>query len=144
MSISPLAVGIPLKVKAIPDSLSTTSFTFVVPGKERWRLRSVVGTVSTAVGGQPNRAYTLAITDGTTTVAQTGAADGGTEPASGTITWADCTNALSAAGTKFSSVAPIPRLDLIAGYHIVGTIINPHAGDAWGTAIVWYEYTYAP
>lgn len=129
-----------LTVAAKPNSLTATSFTFVVIGSQQWRPRSVVATVTTAAGGQPNRGYTLAFTDGTNTVAQVGAADGGTEPASGTITWANAPAAMSAAGNLFSSIAPIPDLILNPGYNIVGTIINPHAGDTWDTALVWYEY----
>lgn len=130
-----------LTVAVKPNTLTATSFTYIVIGSQLWRPRSVVMTVSTAAGGQPNRAYLLQFTDGTTTVAQVGAADGGTEPATGTITWANAPSAISAAGSKFTSIAPIPDLDLPPGYNIVGSIINPHAGDTINTAIVWYDYT---
>lgn len=131
-----------LAVATKPDVLTATGFTFVVPGNQRWRPRSVVATVTTAVGGQPNRGYTLTITDGTTTVAQVGNTDAGTEPASGTLTWADTSGASSAAGSTFSSIAPIPDLSIEPGYHIVGAIVNAHAGDTWVSATVWYDFSY--
>lgn len=129
-----------LTVAFTPTSLTATAFTYVVPGNQQWRPRSVVATVTTDTGGQPNRGYVLAFTDGTATVAQVGNDDNGTEPADGTLTWANCPAASSAAGNLFTSVAPIPDLILNPGYHIVGTIINPAAADMWVTAVVWYEY----
>ena len=141
MSALPPSVGLPLKVNAAPDSISATEFVFVVPGHRQWRLRSVYATVSTAVGGQPNRGYTLSITDGTNTVAKSGAADNGTEPASGAITWTDAPAASSKAGQLFASVGSLAALDLDPGYRIIGDIVNAHAGDAWVSAVVWYEYT---
>lgn len=129
-----------LAVAAAPNTLSAFTFTFVVPGNQIWFPRSVVATVTTAVGGQPHRGYTLQFTDGTTVVAQVGNADNGTEPASGTLTWANCADATNAAGSTFTSVAPIPALSLKAGYTIVGTIVNPAGADTWATARVWYDY----
>lgn len=97
-------------------------------------------TVATAVGGQPNRGYTLSITDGTNVVAKVGAADNGTEPATGAITWTDTSAGSSAAGNLFASVAPIPKVALDPGYQIIGDIVNPHAGDQWLSAVVWYVF----
>ncbi len=129
-----------LTVAFTPTTLTATQFVYVVPGNQQWRPRSVVATVTTGAGGQPNRGYTLAFTDGTTTVAQVGNQDNGTEPATGTLTWANMSAATVAAGSKFSSVAPIPDLVLNPGYNIVGTIVNPAGADTWVTAIVWYDY----
>ena len=129
-----------LTVAAKPNTLTATKFTFVVPGNQIWRVRSVVATVNTGTGGQPNRGYTLQYTDGTTVVAQVGADDGGTQPASGTITWANAPGGISAAGSTFSSIAPLADTNLRPGYNIIGTIVNSVAGDAWQTAIVWYSY----
>jgi hypothetical protein len=129
-----------LTVAFVPNTLTAISFTYIVPGNQQWRPRSVLATVTTGAGGQPNRGYTLAFTDGTNTVAQVGADDNGAEPASGTITWANAPSASSAAGSTFSSIAPIPDLILNPGYHIVGTILHPAGADTWVSAIVWYEY----
>ena len=125
-----------------PNTLTATTFTFVGPGSQQWRPRSVLATVTTVAGGQPNRGYLLQITDGTTTVASVGNDDNGTEPASGTLTWADAPGASSAAGSSFASIAPIPTLVLNPGYTIVGTIVNAMAGDTWVSALVWYEFLY--
>lgn len=129
-----------LQVATKPASLTAFTFTYIVPGNQQWRPRSVVATVTTAAGGQPNRGYTLQFTDGTTVVAQVGNTDNGTEPASGTLTWTNAPAATNKAGSTFTSVAPIPDLVLNPGYNIVGTITNPAGSDTWVTAIVWYDY----
>ena len=128
------------QVATKPATLTATTFTYVVPGNQRWTPLSVVATVTTGVGGQPNRGYTLTFTDGTTTVAKVGADDNGTEPASGTLTWADAPDQTVKAGSVFVSVAPIPKMTLYPGYTIVGTIVNPAGADTWVTAVVWYDY----
>lgn len=131
----------PLKVDTQPDAFDVFTFTFVVPGNELWRPRSVVATVSTAAGGMGDRGYTLAITDGTNIVAQVPANDGGNDPATGTITWTTAPTAISSAGALFTSLAPIPTLALTSGYTLVGTIVNPTPGDTWLEALCWYDYT---
>lgn len=131
-----------LTVDAAPDTLTATEFRFVVPGAQQWALRSVVATVTTDTGGQPARGYLLQITDGTNLVAQVGNTDNGTEPAAGTLTWANAPSASSNAGNAFTSIAPIPGLVLNPGYTIIGTIVNPVGIDAWLTALVWYEFVF--
>lgn len=131
-----------LTVDAAPDTPDAFTFSFTVPGAQQWALRSVVATVSTDTGGQPSRGYLLQVTDGTNLVAQVGNADNGTEPATGTLTWANAPAAGSSAGALFTSVAPIPSLVLNPGYTIIGTIVNPAGADAWLTALVWYQFTY--
>lgn len=131
-----------LTVDPAPDSQTATEFVFVVPGDQLWIVRSVVATVSTDTGGQPDRGYLLSVTDGTNVVAQSGNQDGGTEPAVGTLTWANAPMAESEAGNTFSALAPFPNLTLKPGYNIVGTIVNPVGVDAWVNALVWYDFTY--
>lgn len=131
-----------LTVDPAPDSQTATSFTFVVPGDQLWIVRSVVATVSTDTGGQPTRGYMLQVTDGTNVVAQSGNTDGGTEPATGTLTWANAPGAESSAGAVFSAIAPFPNLTLKPGYNIIGTIVNSVGADAWISALVWYDFSY--
>lgn len=134
----------PLKVNTQPDTIDVFTFVFVVPGLQAWRPRSVVATVQTAAGGTGGRGYTLELTDGTNVVAQVPANDGGNDPAVGTITWTSAPAALSTAGPLFTSLAPIPKLTIVAGYTIVGTIVNPTPGDTWVDALVWYDYQDTP
>lgn len=129
-----------LKVVTVPTSFSATTFVFQVPGNERWTLRSVRADVNRAVGGAPNRAYSLSVTDGTSTVAQAGADDAGAEPGVTSITWCDCPAGTVAAGSDGVVVAPLPNLTVAPGYQIVGTIIGAVAGDQWADALVWLDY----
>lgn len=130
-----------LDVVAAELTAPATTFSFVVPGDRVWSLRSIVAVVNTDAGGQPDRGYTLAITDGTTLVARVGADDNGTEPAELTITWADAPAGTVQAGAVATSIAPLPRLTLKPGYVITGTIVNPVGTDTWISAVAWYEYT---
>ncbi len=129
-----------LEVVTQPDTLTAVTFTFVVPGHQQWTLRSVRADVSRAVGGAPMRAYTLTVTDGTSIVAQSGAADAGTEPGVCSITWCDCPASAVATGTDGVVVAPLPNLVIPAGYVITGTIVNPAGADTWSDANVWLDY----
>jgi len=113
---------------------------FVVPGHRQWSLRSVVAVVETFPGGQPNRSYALSVSNGTDVVAQFGAVDGGTEPATVRITWADASNTLVAAGNIATVVAPAPQLILPAGYELIVTVVNPAVGDTITSAVAWYDY----
>lgn len=115
------------------------AFLFVVPGQFRWSVRSVYAVAATDVGGAPNRAFQLTITDGTSTVAQVGAADAGTEPATVNVTFADVPSAAVTAGAVGITQAPIPPLILNAGYRIIGAIINPAGADAWVSAVAWVD-----
>lgn len=128
-------------VKAILASPVTT-FSFVVPGAQRWTVLTVVGTVTRAAGGTPNRAYQLTVTDGTTTVAAVGADDAGTDPGTCTVTWANTPGGTTASGAVGVSAAPLPNLRLSPGYVITGTILSPVAGDTWASAVVWYDFAW--
>jgi len=77
----------------------STFFGFTVPGQQIWSPRSFIAVAQRGVGGTPDRAYTLTITDGTNTVAQVGAADNGTEPGLCTVTWC---------ATPAATVASVP------------------------------------
>lgn len=100
----------------------------------------MLAVASTASGGQPNRGYTLGITDGTSLVAQVGADDGGDEPATVTATWADAPAGIVSSGSLCTVVAPLPALTLKPGYVITGTIVNAVTDDTWLSALVWYDY----
>lgn len=132
----------PLEVVTQPDFISATSFRFVVPGHQQWRLRTVHVTVARAIGGAPNRDYVLTITDGTSTVWQGGANDAGTEPGTCTVTWCQAPASATAAGATGIVVAPMPALALEAGYTIVGVIENPAVGDTFGAPVVWCDFAY--
>jgi len=134
---------VPLDVVQGVITPPVTTFTFMVPGHQRWQLRSVVATVARAAGGTPNRSYSLTVANGQTVVASAPAADTGTEPGTGTVTWADAPSNVLASGTVMSSLAPLPRLVIPAGYVVTGTIINPAGADTWASAIVWVEYVNA-
>lgn len=129
-----------LTVKAASVVGTVTTWSLTVPGNQLWYPRSFVAVASTTVGGSPNRAYTLGITDGSNLVAKVGAADAGTEPATVTVTWANVPSAASTSGNIGTTVAPLPALILKPGYVITGTIINSHAGDTWASALCWYDY----
>lgn len=129
-----------LKVVDVPTISTPFAFTFAVPGNERWTLRSVRADVARVVGGAPNRAYSLTVSDGTNIVAQAGADDAGAEPGTTSVTWCDCPSAKVAAGNDGVVVAPLPNLAIEPGYLIVGTILNPAGADAWLDAIVWLDY----
>jgi hypothetical protein len=128
---------------AITPALLTppvTSFTIVVPGDQQWTLRSVYAKATRAVGGLPNRAYTLIISDGLNTVAAVGADDGGTEPGTVELTWSNMPGGISTAGAQAVSVAPLPPFILNPGYSIVGAIIGAAAGDTFTVAQCWHDY----
>lgn len=129
-----------LKVNTAPDTLTAVTFTFVVPGNEVWRLRSVRADATRFAGGAPDRAYSLTITDGTSVVLAVGAGDAGDEPGVCSITWTDADPSVTTAGADGVSVAPVAPLALTRGYVIIGTILNPAAGDTWADAVAWYDY----
>lgn len=131
-----------LQVRTVPDELTATAFTFVVPGHQRWTLRSVHATAQRAVGGIPTRAYVLEITNGTTDVALAGADDAGTEPGTCSVTWCLAANSAVAAGADGFSVGSVGNLILEAGYNVIGRIVNGAAGDQWVTPAVWFDFAY--
>lgn len=131
----------PLQVNFTPDTLDALTFTFVVPGHQRWALRSVRAVCARATGGTPNRSYALAVTNGTSTVVAVPAGDAGDEPGIASITWIDADPSVVAAGADGVIVAPLAPLSLPGGYVIVGTILNPAAGDSWAGATAWYDYS---
>lgn len=131
-----------LRVATPPDTIAGVVFTFMVPGREEWVLRSVIAHADRQVGGVPNRAYLLEITDGTTDLAAVGAPDLGTEPGTCSITWGPLSPAATASGPGGVVVAPLPGFRLLPGYLIVGTIQNPAGGDQWASAAVWLDFDY--
>lgn len=132
----------PLQVNTAPDSLTAFTFSFVVPGSERWKMRSIIATASRDVGGAPDRAFLLSVTNESNIVAQTGATDAGDEPGIGSVTWTDAPAGAVTAGALGYVVAPLPRLLLEGGYVITGRILNPAPADTWLTAVAWYDFTY--
>jgi hypothetical protein len=117
-------------------------FQFVVPGHQRWTLRSVFAVASRAVGGVPDRAYLLTITNGGLIVAQVGAADAGTEPGACSVTFANTPAASVSAGPLGVTVAPFAPPPLDPGYVIDGKILAPAAGDTWISAVAWFDFAY--
>lgn len=132
-----------LKTVLAAPTVGNGPFTFVVPGQETWTILSLVATVQRGAGGTPNRSYLLTFTDSANAVALAPAADAGTEPGTGTITWANAPAAVLAAGSIVTVLAPLPLLVLPSGYQIVGTIERAAVADQWATALVWVEFTYS-
>lgn len=128
-------------VPAVIDNTAGTA-TWVVPGDQRWTVRTVCAVASTVIGGAPARAYALQVTDGTNLVANAGAADAGTEPAAVTITWANTPAGAITAGNVGASVAPFPNALLNPGYVMTALILNPAAGDQWASAYAWVNFDY--
>lgn len=116
------------------------TFEFVVPGDKKWTIRSVLAVASREPGGAPDRAYTLVVATSTGPVAAVGAPDNGTEPGTCTVTWTNAPGSSVEAGNQGVSLAPFNPPELQPGYTIVGTIIDPAAGDFWLSATVWYEF----
>lgn len=129
-----------LDVETQPDVLSATSFTFVVPQGRIWSLRSVFAECVRGVGGVPNRAYTLTITDGTSVVSAFAAADAGTEPGTCEITWCGAPAGSGATGGDGIVSAPMRVDKCPTGYTITGEIVGAVAGDQWVSATVWLDY----
>ena len=99
-------------------------------------------TVNRHVGGLPNRAYVLTITNGTLVVAQGGAQDAGTEPGTTAVTWTNTPAAAVTAGPIGVVVAPIALPPLEPGYVIQGDILHPAAADSWASAVAWFDFAY--
>lgn len=118
---------------------ANTPFTFTVPGQRIWRVLSIVATLSRAVGGTPNRALQLAITNGTATLALLPADDAGTEPGTLTVTWTNGIPASVASGATGVSLGPLPDMSLPPGYKLIGTVLNGVATDQWTAATVWVD-----
>lgn len=131
-----------LSVQPIPIGIISTFFGVVVPGHQTWYPRSFFAIAQRGAGGAPDRSYLLTISDGTNVVATVGADDNGTEPGTCEITWAQTPAATVAAGATGVTVAPLAALVLPAGYQILGSILNPVAGDAWVSATAWFDYAY--
>lgn len=118
---------------------ANTPFTFTVPGQKTWKVLSVVGTLSRAVGGTPDRSLSLTITNGTVTILASPAADAGTEPGTLTVTWTNATpDAVHSGGTGVS-LGPLPPIDCLPGYVLTGRVTNGAAADQWTRAIVWVD-----
>lgn len=133
----------PLTVAVAPAVAANTPFRFTVPGQQRWTIRTVYAVCATQVGGQPNRSYSLTLSDGTHTVAVAAAADAGTEPATVNVTWANVPSADVTAGTTGIVVAAFPAVVLPPGFTITGTIVAGVATDQWTLAVCWYDFANA-
>jgi hypothetical protein len=132
-----------VKVVTRPDSLTATTFTFVVPAGEIWSLRSVVVNVTRGAGGAPGRAYRLDITNGTSVVSAFGAADAGTDPGTCEITWCQAPAGADATGNAGIVSAPMRADRCPTGYQIIGTITGSVAGDLITAATVWCDFVNA-
>lgn len=118
---------------------ANTPFTFTVPGQRIWRILSVVATLSRAVGGTPNRALQLAVSNGTQTILTSPADDAGTEPGTLTVTWANAQPAAVASGSTGVTLGPLPVLTIYPGYVLTGTVLNAQVGDQWTAARIWVD-----
>lgn len=118
---------------------ANTPFRFTVPGAKVWRILSVVGTLSRAVGGLPDRSLSLTITNGTQLILASPATDAGTEPGTLTVTWTNATpSAVSSAGTGVT-LGPLPVVTCQPGYVLAGTVINGAGADQWTRAVAWVD-----
>lgn len=120
---------------------ANTPFTFTVPGQRRWKLISVVATLSRAVGGAPNRALTLTITNGTNVIMASTATDAGTEPGTLTVTYANAQPTSVASGATGVTLGPLPVVTLLPGYVISGAVVNGAVADQWTRAVAWVDET---
>lgn len=134
----------PLQVNFTPDTIDPFTFTFVVPGHQLWRLRSVRADVARDIGGMPDRSYRLEVTNGTSVVVASPAGDAGDEPGTTSITWTNANPSAVGAGSDGVVVAPLAPLSLPPGYVIVGTILTAELGDMWLRAVAWYDYVNVP
>lgn len=120
---------------------ANTPFTFTVPGQRIWRVLSVIATLTRAVGGTPNRALQLAISNGTVAILASPADDAGTEPGTLTVSWTNAQpNAVSSGGTGVS-LGPLPVVVCQPGYVLTGTVLNAATGDQWTAAYAWVDET---
>jgi hypothetical protein len=129
----------PAIVVTAPAVGANVPFTFTVPGQQTWTILAVSATLSRAVGGTPNRALQLAITDGTTTVYVSPAADAGTEPGTLTVTWANATPSAVSSGATGISLGPLGPVVCAPGYVITGTVLNGVVTDQWTRAAIWVD-----
>lgn len=132
-----------VKVVTQPDSLTATTFTFVVPAGEIWSLRAVNAVANRGAGGTPGRAYRLDVLNGQTVVSAFGAQDAGTDPGTCEITWCQAPAGADATGNAGIVSAPMLADRVPTGYTIVGTITGAVAGDAWDHASVWLDFVNA-
>lgn len=129
-----------LKVARAAAVAANAPFTITVPGQEIWTVIAVRAVLSRAVGGLPNRALQLTISDGTNVVITSPAADAGTEPGTLTVTWANASASAVSSGATGVSLGPLGPTRLTAGYVIAGTVVNGVATDQWTSAIAWVDY----
>lgn len=116
-------------------------FTITVPGQRIWRILAVSATLSRAVGGTPNRALQLAVTNGTVTILTSPAADAGTEPGTLTATWTNAQPTVASSGSTGVTLGPLPVVSVYPGYVLTGTVLNAATGDAWTAAYFWVDET---
>lgn len=131
-----------LTVATVPDTLTATTFAFVIPGGERWDIRSVFAQAVKDTGGAPDRSFELTVTNGTDTVSAVGATDIGTEPGTIDVTWTNAPAQASAGGAHGVVLAPFNPPGLFPGYVVTGSIVQPAGADSWTNVVVWYDLTY--
>lgn len=128
-----------LKVYTAAAVAANTPWTLTVPGQRIWNLQSCVAVLSRAVGGTPNRAIKLTITDGTSTIVGSPCADAGTEPGTLTCTWCNAQPTSVASGATGVSVGPLPPIRLLPGYIISAVVSNGAVADQWTSAVAWVD-----
>jgi len=128
-----------LRVVSAPVVAANTPFTITVPGQEVWTIWSVFAVCARAVGGTPNRAYQLAVTDETSNLVVSPAADVGTEPGTCSVTWTDGSPSSVASGATGISLGPLGKVVCPSGYRLIGTVLNGVAADQWTTARAWVD-----
>lgn len=130
----------PSRIVPASPGPAPTSFTFTVPGNERWTVKSVCATFGRAPGGVPNRGYLLNIQASGFTLASVGAPDVGTEPGTDIVTWSDAPASAASFGGQGFVAAPFAAVLLDPGYVLLGNIVNPVVGDTVDIATAWVEY----
>jgi hypothetical protein len=129
-------------LRVVPVVLTPPAQTFqvAVPGNERWTVNSVCAQVHRAVGGLPNRGYTLLVMAAGIVLGAVGAPDLGTEPGSAIVTWADAPSVAVTFVNDTFVVAPFASIPLDPGYQLFGQIVNPAGADAFTAVNVWVDY----
>lgn len=127
------------KVYVAASVAANTPWTLTVPGQRVWAVLSVVAVLSRAVGGTPNRALRLVITDGTNTVMASPATDAGTEPGTLTATWCNAQPNTVSSGSTGVTLGPLPAITVLPGYVFTGSVVNGAVADQWTSAVVWVD-----
>lgn len=115
-------------------------FVFVVPGNQRWWIRTIFAELDRASGGTGSRAPQVTVTDGTLTVIQSAFIDSAPDPGVLAVTWCHVTTFSIAEFADGTALVPFPEGELPPGYNIIGTIGNAQAGDQWLSARALIEF----